>query len=421
MRFRLLNELATPMAVALNAIPIIVLVSLFINMYPATSEMPRRLMVTLIVFFIVLVNVAKGLRQVHPIHVELMRSYAASPVQVLRKARIPNAVPYLFTALKIAAPTSVITAFVAEYFGGNQNGLGSRITSNVAIAQERRGVGVRGRRLRGRSNVLPGLRGTGEHHNTQTGRQPRGRINMTSRRNVRRIAGAIAALSLVAAACGDDDDDDAATTAAGHCVGDRGTGGHHRRARHRGTGGNDRAGGDGGAPADDGCGGLRIGGRVRHARAGEAAAAMVRAVAVRRLLRSQRPGLLRRHVHRPRDPRGRRRDRAADAARQRRRRLRDRMGAQGARQPRSRRQHRRHRPDLPALGHVAGVVQGQGHHHARPTSPARRSATGASATSTRSSPPSGRPVSIPHPTSRWSPRTSTWSVCSTAASMPPRR
>ena len=46
-----------------------------------------RLMVTLIVFFIVLVNVAKGLRQVHPIHVELLRSYAASPIEVLRKAR----------------------------------------------------------------------------------------------------------------------------------------------------------------------------------------------------------------------------------------------------------------------------------------------------------------------------------------------
>ena len=135
MRFRVLNELATPLAVALNAVPIIVLVSLFVNMYPATSEMPRRLMVTLIVYFIVLVNVAKGLRQVHPIHVELMRSYAATPVQLLRKARIPNAVPYLFTALKIAAPTSVITAFVAEYFGGNQNGLGSRITSNMAIAK----------------------------------------------------------------------------------------------------------------------------------------------------------------------------------------------------------------------------------------------------------------------------------------------
>lgn len=135
MRFQILNELATPLAVALNAIPIIVLVSLFVNMYPATSEMPRRLMVTLIVFFIVLVNVAKGLRQVQPIHIELLRSYAATPFEVLRKARIPNAVPYLFTAFKIAAPTSVITAFVAEYFGGNQNGLGTRITSNVAIAK----------------------------------------------------------------------------------------------------------------------------------------------------------------------------------------------------------------------------------------------------------------------------------------------
>src|SRR5262249_48273364 len=71
MRFKILNELATPLAVALNAVPIIVLVALFVNMYPSTSSMPRRLMVTLIVFFIVLVNVAKGLRQVHPTHVEL--------------------------------------------------------------------------------------------------------------------------------------------------------------------------------------------------------------------------------------------------------------------------------------------------------------------------------------------------------------
>jgi NitT/TauT family transport system permease protein len=44
-------------------------------------------------------------------------------------------VPFLFTALKIAAPASVITAFVSEYFGGLQNGLGSRITSNIANAK----------------------------------------------------------------------------------------------------------------------------------------------------------------------------------------------------------------------------------------------------------------------------------------------
>lgn len=130
MRFRILDELTTPLAIALNAIPIIVLVAVFNNMFSITTEIPRRLMVTLIVFFIVLVNVAKGLRQVHPIHLELLRSYAASPLSVLVKARIPNAVPYLFTALKIAAPTAVITAIVSEYFGGSQNGLGARITSN---------------------------------------------------------------------------------------------------------------------------------------------------------------------------------------------------------------------------------------------------------------------------------------------------
>lgn len=131
MRFRLLNDMLTPLAIALNAIPIFVLVAVFNNLFAITSEIPRRLMVTLVVYFIVLVNVAKGLRQVEPTHLELLRSYAASPSQVLTKARIPNALPFLFQALTIAAPAAVITAFVAEYFGGSQNGLGTRITSNM--------------------------------------------------------------------------------------------------------------------------------------------------------------------------------------------------------------------------------------------------------------------------------------------------
>ncbi len=82
-----------------------------------------------------LVNVAKGLRQVSATHIELMQSYAASPSAILVKTRIPNAVPYLFTAVKIAAPVAVITAFVAEYFGGSQNGLGYGITSNAASSR----------------------------------------------------------------------------------------------------------------------------------------------------------------------------------------------------------------------------------------------------------------------------------------------
>jgi NitT/TauT family transport system permease protein len=132
MRFRLLNDMVSPIAVAVNAVPIVVMVSVFNNQFGSTSEVPRRLMATLIVYFVVLVNVAKGLREVQATHLELLRSYAASPRQILQKARIPNALPYLFTALKIAAPLSVITAFVSEYFGGPQNGLGHRITSNIS-------------------------------------------------------------------------------------------------------------------------------------------------------------------------------------------------------------------------------------------------------------------------------------------------
>jgi NitT/TauT family transport system permease protein len=133
-RFRGLNELVTPLAIALNAVPIFVLVAVFNNMFSITSEVPRRLMVSLVVQFIVLVNVTRGLREVGPIPLELMCSLAASELAILRKVRIPNAVPYLFTALKIAAPAAVITAFVSEYFGGSQNGLGSRIVSNIAIS-----------------------------------------------------------------------------------------------------------------------------------------------------------------------------------------------------------------------------------------------------------------------------------------------
>lgn len=131
-RFRILDELVMPMSIAINAIPAFVLVSVFNNMFSSTSEVPRRLMVTLVVFFVVLVNVSKGLRQVEPVHAELMKSYAASGWDIMRKVRVPNAVPYLFTALRISAPLSVIYAYVSEYFGGSQNGLGHRISSNIS-------------------------------------------------------------------------------------------------------------------------------------------------------------------------------------------------------------------------------------------------------------------------------------------------
>ena len=138
-RFRLLGELVTPLAIAVSTIPIIVLVSVFNNMFATTSEVPRRLMVTIVVFFVVFVNVNRGLTQTSATQLELMRSYAANDWAVLRKVRAPNALPFFFTALKVAAPLAVVTAFVSEYFGGNQNGLGNRITSSIANSKDAAG------------------------------------------------------------------------------------------------------------------------------------------------------------------------------------------------------------------------------------------------------------------------------------------
>src|SRR5258706_12678644 len=135
-RFRAVNELLSPLAVAVNAVPIIVLVSVFNNMFAITSSIPRRLMVTIVVFFVVFVNVTKGLTNTDSTQLELMSSYAASDWTVLRKVRLPNALPFFFTALKVASSLSVITAFVAEYFGGRQDGLGYKISSSISNSKD---------------------------------------------------------------------------------------------------------------------------------------------------------------------------------------------------------------------------------------------------------------------------------------------
>ncbi|CAA9389849.1 MAG: ABC transporter, permease protein (cluster 10, nitrate/sulfonate/bicarbonate) [uncultured Quadrisphaera sp.] len=131
-RVRVLREALVPLAAAAAAIPIVALAPVFATMYGATSELPRRLVVTLVVFVPVFVNALRGLLTVDPVHAELMRSYAASGWATTRWVRLPGALPFVFTGLRLAASAAVISAVVAEYFGGLQTGLGSRITSAAA-------------------------------------------------------------------------------------------------------------------------------------------------------------------------------------------------------------------------------------------------------------------------------------------------
>jgi NitT/TauT family transport system permease protein len=131
-RFRVVDALLVPLAAAVNAMPIIALAPIFNTMFSTTSAVPRRLVVTLVVFFPLFVNALRGLRQVAPIHRDLLDSYAAGGWTFARKVRIPGALPFVFTGLRLAASLAVIAAVVAEYFGGRQNGLGTRITSAAA-------------------------------------------------------------------------------------------------------------------------------------------------------------------------------------------------------------------------------------------------------------------------------------------------
>ncbi len=131
-RFIVVNRLVTPLAAGLAAVPIIALTPILNNMFNITSRTPRVLVTMIIVLFPMFVNVTRGLLQVKPVQLELMRSMNAHPRTTLKVLRIPNAIPFFFTGLKVAAPLAVIAALVAEYFGGPQEGLGSRIASAAA-------------------------------------------------------------------------------------------------------------------------------------------------------------------------------------------------------------------------------------------------------------------------------------------------
>ena len=131
-RFITVGKLAAPLAAGLATVPIIALTPILNNMFNITSRTPRVLVTAIIVLFPIFVNVTRGLIQVNATQLELMRSLNATPRTTLRVLRVPNAIPFFFTGLKIAAPLAVIAALVAEYFGGPQQGLGSRIASAAA-------------------------------------------------------------------------------------------------------------------------------------------------------------------------------------------------------------------------------------------------------------------------------------------------
>ena len=129
-RFISARHALMPLAIAANAIPIVAFAPLMNNWFGTLSPLSKMMMAAILVFFPVMANVTRGLVQVDASALELMRSYAAGESAILRKVRLPNALPFFFTALKLATTLSLIGAVVAEYFGGSSLVLGRIIVQS---------------------------------------------------------------------------------------------------------------------------------------------------------------------------------------------------------------------------------------------------------------------------------------------------
>jgi NitT/TauT family transport system permease protein len=131
-RFRRLGDALMPVAIAANAIPIIAFSPIFNAWFDPLSPAPRMATAAVLCFFPVLVNTLRGLTSVKPAQIDLMRSYAASELEIFRRVRVPTALPFVFAALKVATVLAMIGAIVSDYFG-TFGSLGITIKNSVSL------------------------------------------------------------------------------------------------------------------------------------------------------------------------------------------------------------------------------------------------------------------------------------------------
>lgn len=124
-----IEQLTFPYAVASQMIPILGLAPIVYGIV-RDEQISRVLIAAYMTFFPVTLNMLRGLRSVEPSAVELMYSYAAKPWTIYWKLRFPQALPSLFSGLKIAAPLAVTGAILVELMGAT-NGIGVIMLRNL--------------------------------------------------------------------------------------------------------------------------------------------------------------------------------------------------------------------------------------------------------------------------------------------------
>jgi NitT/TauT family transport system permease protein len=132
-RFTGFSQALLPLAIGINAVPIIALAPIMNNWFGALNPASKIAIVAVLTYFPAMISTVRGLNSVDHLSLELMKSYAAREWAVFTKVRLPSALPFIFSALKVATTLSMIGAIVSEYFGGTGNGLGFAIRNDAAF------------------------------------------------------------------------------------------------------------------------------------------------------------------------------------------------------------------------------------------------------------------------------------------------
>jgi len=120
-----------PVASLTSTIPLVAVAPIMV-MWFGFEWQSKAAVVVLMTFFPMLVATLAGLQAAGKLERELMHSYAASYTRTLLDLRLPCAVPFIVSALKVNATLALIGAIVAEFFGSPTVGLGFRISTEAA-------------------------------------------------------------------------------------------------------------------------------------------------------------------------------------------------------------------------------------------------------------------------------------------------
>lgn len=135
---RVLERSLMPWIICSQMVPILALAPIFIVVLGAIGLqglLPKSIISAYLSFFPITIGMVKGFTSPDPMQMDLMRTWSATPRQVLSKLRWPSAVPYLFASLKVAITISLIGAIVAELPTGAEAGIGARLLAGSYYGQ----------------------------------------------------------------------------------------------------------------------------------------------------------------------------------------------------------------------------------------------------------------------------------------------